>query len=74
MELAEVRQIADGIRAEIEKAVVGQSDSVNLMLTALLAGGHVLLEGAPGTAKTLLAQCFAYTLDLQFGRIQLRRI
>ncbi len=70
MQLAEVRQIADGIRAEIEKAVIGQADSVNLMLTALLAGGHVLLEGAPGTAKTLLAQCFAYTLDLQFGRIQ----
>ena len=70
MQLAEVRQIADGIRKEIEKAVVGQADSVNLMLTALLAGGHVLLEGAPGTAKTLLAQCFAYTLDLQFGRIQ----
>jgi MoxR-like ATPase len=70
VQLAEVRQIADGIRKEIEKAVVGQADSVNLMLTALLAGGHVLLEGAPGTAKTLLAQCFAYTLDLQFGRIQ----
>src|SRR6516162_4556016 len=40
------------------------------MLTALFAGGHVLLEGPPGTAKTLLAQCFAHTLDLQFGRIQ----
>src|SRR5262245_46770550 len=40
------------------------------MLVALFAGGHILLEGPPGTAKTLLAQCFTRTLDLQFGRIQ----
>src|ERR1700683_1754222 len=52
------------------KAVVGQSDTVDLMLTALFAGGHILLEGPPGTAKTFLAQCFARALDLQFGRIQ----
>lgn len=70
MQLAELRQMADAIRGEIGKAVVGQSDSVDLMLTALLAGGHILLEGPPGTAKTLLAQCFAHTLDLQFGRVQ----
>src|SRR5580704_12645159 len=58
------------MRREIGKAVVGQYDTVELMLTALLAGGHVLLEGPPGTAKTFLAQCFARALDLQFGRIQ----
>src|SRR6202046_142358 len=40
------------------------------MLTALMAGGHVRLEGPPGTAKTFLAQCFARTLGLDFGRIQ----
>jgi MoxR-like ATPase len=50
--------------------VVGQADTVELMLTALMAGGHVLLEGPPGTAKTFLAQCFARTLGLEFGRIQ----
>ena len=70
MQLGELRQLADRIRAEIGKAVVGQTDTVSLMLTALFAGGHVLLEGPPGTAKTLLAQCFARTLDLQFGRVQ----
>lgn len=70
MQLAEVRQLADGVRREVGKAVVGQADTVNIMLTALLAGGHVLLEGPPGTAKTLLAQCFAHTLNLDFGRIQ----
>jgi MoxR-like ATPase len=70
VQLAELRQLAAAIRAEIGKAVIGQNDSVDLMLTAVFAGGHVLLEGPPGTAKTLLAQCFAHTLDLRFGRIQ----
>src|SRR3984957_11809249 len=58
------------MRGEIGKAVVGQADTVELMLTALMAGGHVLLEGPPGTAKTFLAQCFARTLGLDYGRIQ----
>ncbi|HEX7758128.1 MAG TPA: MoxR family ATPase [Caulobacteraceae bacterium] len=70
MNVNEVKTLADRMRAEIAKAVVGQADTVNLMLTALLAGGHILLEGPPGTAKTFLAQCFARTLDLEYGRIQ----
>jgi len=68
--VSDVRDLAERIRQEIGKAVIGQADTVELMLTALLAGGHVLLEGPPGTAKTFLAQCFARTLDLQYGRIQ----
>ncbi len=70
MNVAEVSAIAGRIRAEIEKAVVGQSGAVDLLLTALFAGGHVLLEGPPGTAKTLLAQSYARTLGLDYGRIQ----
>ncbi|MFI4936485.1 MAG: AAA family ATPase [Caulobacterales bacterium] len=70
MNVNEVNALADRIRTEVGKAVVGQADTVNLMLIALLAGGHVLLEGPPGTAKTFLAQCFARSLTLQFGRIQ----
>ncbi len=66
----EVKSLADRLRAEVAKAVVGQHDTVDLMLTALLAGGHILLEGPPGSAKTFLAQCFAAALDLDYGRIQ----
>jgi MoxR-like ATPase len=70
VQLTELRALADRIRAEIAKAVVGQTATIDLMLIALFAGGHILLEGPPGTAKTLLAQAFARSLALQFGRIQ----
>ena len=70
MHVNEVKTIAERIRAEIAKAVVGQEDAVDMLLTALFAGGHVLLEGPPGTAKTLLAQTFARTVGLDYGRIQ----
>lgn len=70
MTVDDVKTQADAIRREIAKAVIGQTDTVDLMLTGLLAGGHILLEGPPGTAKTFLAQCFAQTLDLDFGRVQ----
>ena len=70
MDLQHIRGITEGVRAEVRKAVVGQDELMDLMLTSLLVGGHVLIEGVPGTAKTLLAQCFASSLALQFGRIQ----
>jgi MoxR-like ATPase len=70
MTLEDVRAMAGAIRAEVAKAVVGQDRVVDHLLIALLAGGHVLLEGPPGTAKTFLAQSFATTLGLDFGRIQ----
>jgi MoxR-like ATPase len=70
MDLQDIRAITDGLRGEVHKAVVGQDEVVVLMLTAVLSGGHILLEGVPGTAKTLLAQAFAAGTSLEFGRIQ----
>ncbi len=70
MTLEQTRQLAENVRAEIAKGVVGQHDTVDHLLIALIAQGHVLLEGPPGTAKTFLAQCFAAATGMQFGRIQ----
>ncbi|WP_313436141.1 MoxR family ATPase [Novosphingobium sp.] len=70
VDLSGVAALAGSIREQIAKAVVGQGETVEHLLIALLARGHVLLEGPPGTAKTFLAQCFAATLGLDFGRIQ----
>lgn len=70
MEIDAIKDLAVQIRTEIGKAVVGQDETIDLMLTALFSGGHILLEGPPGTAKTLLTQCFAAAIKLEFGRIQ----
>ena len=70
MQISDIQQLAETIRSEVGKAIIGQTETVDLLLTALFSGGHVLLEGVPGTAKTFLAQTFATTLGLDFGRIQ----
>jgi MoxR-like ATPase len=66
----DVKALATAIRQEVAKAITGQHDTVDLMLTALFAGGHILLEGPPGTAKTMTARCFAQALGVAYGRIQ----
>ncbi len=70
MDLDAIGALSGRIKHEVRKLVVGQDDALDLMMVALLADGHVLLEGVPGTAKTLLARAFAGSLSLDYGRIQ----
>ena len=65
-----VGEVATRLLDEVEKAVIGKRDSLELVLMALLANGHVLIEDLPGLAKTLLARSFAAASDLQFSRVQ----
>jgi len=68
--LARVRIAASRIKEELSKVIIGQEELMDLLLAGLLAGGHVLLEGVPGIAKTLAAKLMAQTLDVGFSRIQ----
>ena len=70
MSLDEITAVGERLRGQIGRVVMGQDDSVDLLFCAWLAAGHVLLEGVPGTAKTLLARTVARSLDLKFRRIQ----
>jgi MoxR-like ATPase len=69
-DLSALNQAVLSIRSEIKKVIVGQEEMVNLILAALLADGHVLIEGVPGVAKTLTAKLVARSVDAGFSRIQ----
>ncbi len=69
-DLSVVNQLAERLKEQIGRVVIGQEEVVEGLLVALLCGGHVLLEGPPGTAKTLLARTFAACLGLEFKRVQ----
>jgi MoxR-like ATPase len=70
MDLQEVGRSANAVLDEVEKAVVGKRDALQLLLLGLLADGHVLLEDYPGLAKTLMARSFAAVCSMDFSRIQ----
>jgi MoxR-like ATPase len=70
VELEDVGRIAANVIDEVEKAVVGKRDALELLMLGLLADGHVLLEDYPGLAKTLMARSFAQALSIDFSRIQ----
>jgi len=69
-ELASVRDSAEQVRTQITARFLGQDDVVEELLVALLADGHVLLEGAPGLGKTMLVRSLSRALDLDFRRVQ----
>jgi MoxR-like ATPase len=70
LELAEVGRVAALVVDEVEKAVVGKRDALELLMLGLLADGHVLIEDYPGLAKTLMARSFAQACSMDFSRIQ----
>ncbi|MFT3737908.1 MAG: MoxR family ATPase [Breznakibacter sp.] len=70
LNVADLNGMAQNIRQEISKVIVGQEQVLDLLLTALLSNGHVLLEGVPGIAKTMMAKLLAKTIHTDFSRIQ----
>src|SRR5256884_6202947 len=70
LSIEEAATRADRVLDEIERAVVGKRDALELVLLGFLADGHVLIEDFPGLAKTLIARSFAQALDMKFARIQ----
>jgi MoxR-like ATPase len=70
MDLAQVQEHSSEVLDEVERAVVGKRDSLELVWLGFLANGHVLLEDFPGLAKTLAARSFAHVLSMRFARIQ----
>jgi MoxR-like ATPase len=70
MEPERFQELATGIEEELAKLIVGQHDLMRNVLIALVAGGHVLLEGQPGLGKTVLVRSLADALDLEFARVQ----
>jgi MoxR-like ATPase len=69
-DLAQAAEISDHMRAQIGRAIIGQSQVIQEVLIAFLAAGHVLIEGVPGLGKTLLARALAKTFEGKFARIQ----
>ena len=69
-DLSALNHAVNAIRAEVRKIIVGQDHMINLLIAALLADGHVLIEGVPGIAKTLMAKLLAKTTSVGFSRIQ----
>jgi MoxR-like ATPase len=69
-DLTGLRAAIENVRAEIKKIIVGQDKIIDMMIAAILADGHVLIEGVPGIAKTLLAKIISRTISADFSRIQ----
>ena len=70
MQIADVNRIAGAILDEVERAVIGKREALELLMLGVLADGHVLIEDYPGLAKTLMARSFAQVTSMEFSRIQ----
>lgn len=70
IDLKEIQKQVNAIRSELKKVIVGQDKVIDYLLVAILANGHVLLEGVPGVAKTMAVKLLARTLNVKFSRIQ----
>jgi MoxR-like ATPase len=68
--IADIQRFAADIRANTARVIVGKADAIELLLVALLCGGHALLEDVPGVGKTMLARALAISLGLEFRRLQ----
>ncbi|MGB1253744.1 MAG: AAA family ATPase, partial [Candidatus Promineifilaceae bacterium] len=68
--MIDLQQLYQDLRQEADKVIVGLDEPFELLVVALLTGGHVLLEGVPGTAKTLMAKTLSRLVAAEFGRIQ----
>ncbi len=70
MKLNHIQPLYRHLRQEADRVIVGLEEPFELLVVALLTGGHVLLEGVPGTAKTLMAKTLAFLVQARFTRIQ----
>ncbi len=70
VELQQLEETVNKLRTEVQKVVIGQEMMIDLVLTSILTGGHILLEGVPGIAKTLTAKLIARSLSVGFSRVQ----
>ncbi|MBC8173214.1 MAG: AAA family ATPase, partial [Chitinophagales bacterium] len=69
-ELQHIQTQVMQMRTEFKKVIIGQDKLLDLMIAGIFAGGHILIEGVPGIAKTLAARLLAKTIDTDFSRIQ----
>ena len=70
-DFSELHQLVENIKQEISKVIVGQPELIEQIIVAILANGHILIEGVPGVGKTLSANMLAKTIHAKFKRIQL---
>ena len=70
MERVNVKNLADRVRENIARVIIGKDEEITLLLTAVICRGHVLMEDVPGTGKTVMAKSLAKSIDCSFSRIQ----